>query len=115
MEREEAEMHAEPLGDVPKLRAPTPRAPEIYRVHSSTQGLSRFYAHIQTKTQAQFQEQFELCSQSHIFQTPEQQAQNLHAVRKDTASRAAVELADEARGYKLKPVHDGFNRYSKTK
>jgi hypothetical protein len=107
--------HAEPLGDVPKLRAPTSPAPEIYKVHSSIQGLSRFYAHMQLKTQAEFQERFDLCSQSHLFQTPDQQARNVTAVRKDVAYRAALELADESRGYKLKQLHDRFDRYSKMK
>ena len=108
MERQESEIHAEPLGDVPKLRAASPSAPEIYKVHTATQGLMRFYAHVQMKTQAEFQEQFDLCSQSHIFQTPEQQTRNLRAVQKDSASRAARELADEVRGYTLKQMHAGF-------
>ena len=115
-EREEADMkHAEPLGDVPKLRAPTSPPPEIYKVHSSLEGPSRFYAHMQLKTQAEFQERFDLCSQSHLSQTPEQQTKNVNAVRKDVAYRAAQELADESRGYKLKQLHDGFDRYSKMK
>jgi hypothetical protein len=115
MERDEAESHAEPLGSVPKLQSPIPTAPEIYKVHACIQGLSRFYAHMQIKTQAEFQERFDLCGQTHLFQTPEQQTRNIHAVRKDVASRAALELADEARGYKLKQLHDGFDRYSKMK
>ena len=73
MEREVAEFHAEPLGDVPTLRAPSPPVPEIYKVHTATQGLMRFYAHVQMKTQAEFQEQFDLCNQSHNFQTLERQ------------------------------------------
>jgi hypothetical protein len=108
MEREVADFHAEPLGDVPTLRAPSPPVPEIYKVHTATQGLMRFYAHVQMKTQAEFQEKFDLCSQSHNFQTPEQQTRNLRAVQKDSASRAARELADEVRGYTLKQMHAGF-------
>jgi hypothetical protein len=115
MERQESEIHAEPLGDVPKLRAASPSAPEIYKVHTSIQGLSRFYAEMQLKTQGEFQERFDLSSQSVAFQTPEQAAKNLRAVQKDVASRAARELADEARGYKQKQLHDGFDRYSKLK
>jgi hypothetical protein len=115
MERQESEIHAEPLGDVPKLRAPSPPVPEIFKVHASIQGLSRFYAHLQKNSQAEFQEQHDLCSQSHAFQTPEQVAKNLSAVQKDVASRAARELADEARGYKQKQLHDGFDRYTKLK
>ena len=115
MERQESEIHAEPLGDVPKLRVASPSAPEIYKVHTSIQGLSRFYAQMQLKTQGEFQERFDLCSQSVAFQTPEQAAKNLRAVQKDVASRAARELADETRGYKQKQLHDGFDRYSKLK
>jgi hypothetical protein len=115
MERQESEIHAEPLGDVPKLRAASPPAPEIYKIHTSIQGLSRFYAQLQLKTQSEFQERYDLCSQSHAFQTPEQSARNLKAVQKDVASRAVRELADEARGYKQKQINDGFYRYSKLK
>jgi hypothetical protein len=115
MERQESEIHAEPLGDVPKLRAPSPPAPEIYKVHSSIQGVSRFYAQIQMKTQAEFQERYDMCIQTQAFQTPEQLAKNLAAVHKDVASRAARERADEARGYKQKQLHDGFDRYTKLK
>jgi hypothetical protein len=108
-------MFAQPLGDVPELRLPSPPAPEMYKMHTATKGLSRFYAQIQMKTQAKFQEQFDLCEQSHEFQTPAQLAKNLVALQKDLATRAAHELADEARGYKQKQLHDGFDRYTKMK
>ncbi len=108
MEREVAELHAEPLGDVPSLRPPSLPTPEIYKVHTSTQGLSRFYSHVQMKTQTEFLEQFDQCRHSHNFQTPEQQTRNLRAVHKDVASREARELADEVRGYTLRQVHSGF-------
>ena len=117
MEREESEMHAEPLGEVPTLLVPPAPKPEIYKVHKATKGLSRFYANIQMNTQAEFQERFDLLRQSVVFQTPEQLATNLRAVQKDVAARAAREREDEARGYKTKPLHAGFaaDRYMKPK
>ena len=117
MEREEAEIHAAPLGEVPALLVPTPPKPEIYRVHTATKGLSRFYANIQMNSQAEFQERFDLLRQSVAFQTPEQLAANLKAVQKDVAVRAAREREDDARGYTIKPFHSGYaaDRYMKQK
>jgi hypothetical protein len=107
MEREEAEMHAQPLGEVPALLVPPPPKPEIFKVHKSIEGLSRFYANMQLKTQGEFQERFDLLRQSAVFQTPEQTAANLRAVQKDAEARAARDREDEARGY-IKRFHSGF-------